>query len=178
MVWNANTGEGILAGRRPDREHVTVTIPGGIQADQQLRLGGLGEAGVRNHAAGVPLITVRVKAHDYLHREGNDLHCRATVTIAQAALGVDLSLHGILEENTVAVPAGTQHGDTIRVKGHGMPRPGGSSRRDLIVHVNVEVPRKLTKRQRELLEELATEFGEATAEHKRPLQKLKDRFGA
>jgi len=165
-------------GREPDRQHVTVTIPVGIQDGQQIRLRGLGEAGVRNHAAGDLLITVRVKAHDYLHREGNDLHCRATVTIAQAALGVDLSLHGILEENTVAIPAGTQHGDTIRVKGHGMPRPGGSSRGDLIVHVNVEVPRKLTKRQRELLEELASEFGEATAEHKRPLQKLKDWFGA
>lgn len=165
-------------GREPDRQHVTVTIPVGIQDGQQIRLRGLGEAGVRNHAAGDLLVTVRVKADDYLHREGNDLHCRATVTIAQAALGVELSLHGILEENEVEVPAGTQHGDTVRVKGHGMPRWGGSGRGDLIVHVNVEVPRKLTKRQRELLEELAAEFGEATSEHKTPLEKLKDWLGA
>ncbi len=165
-------------GREPDRQHVTVSIPVGIQDGQQIRLRGLGEAGVRNHAAGDLLVTVRVKADDYLHREGNDLHCRATVTIAQAALGVDLSLHGILEENEVEIPAGTQHGDTVRVKGHGMPRWGGAGRGDLIVHVNVEVPRKLTKRQRELLEELAAEFGEATAEHKTPLQKLKDWLGA
>jgi len=165
-------------GREPDRQHVTVTVPVGIQDGQQIRLRGLGEAGVRNHAAGDLLITVRIAADDYLHREGHDLHCRASVTIAQAALGVELSLHGILEENDVQIPAGTQHGDTVRVKGHGMPKPGGSSRGDLIVHVNVEVPRKLTKRQRELLEELAAEFGEATSEHKTPLQKLKDWFGA
>ncbi len=166
------------SGREPDRQHVTVTIPVGIQDGQQIRLRGLGEAGVRNHAAGDLLVTVRVKADDYLHREGNDLHCRASVTIAQAALGVELSLHGILEENEVEIPAGTQHGDTVRVKGHGMPRWGGSGRGDLIVHVNVEVPRKLTKRQRELLEELAKEFGEATSEHKSPLEKLKDWLGA
>ena len=166
------------SGREPDRQHVTVTIPVGIQDGQQIRLRGLGEAGVRGHAAGDLLVTVRVKADDYLHREGNDLHCRATVTIAQAALGVGLSLHGVLEENDVEIPAGTQHGDTVRVKAHGMPRWGGSGRGDLIVHVNVEVPRKLTKRQRELLEELAAEFGEATAEHKTPLEKLKDWLGA
>lgn len=166
------------SGREPDRQHVTVTIPVGIQDGQQIRLRGLGEAGVRNHAAGDLLVTVRVQADDYLHREGNDLHCRASVTIAQAALGVELHLHGILEENEVEIPAGTQHGDTVRVKGHGMPRFGGSGRGDLIVHVNVEVPRKLTKRQRELLEELAAEFGEATSEHKTPLQKLKDWLGA
>ncbi len=165
-------------GREPDRQHVTVTIPVGIQDGQQIRLRGLGEAGVRNHAAGDLLIVVRVKADDYLHREGNDLHCRATVTIAQAALGVELSLRGILEENMVEIPAGTQHGDTVRVKGQGMPRAGGSGRGDLIVHVNIDVPRKLTKRQRELLEELAAEFGDATAEHKTPLQKLKDWLGA
>ena len=165
-------------GREPDRQHVNVSVPAGIQDGQQIRLRGLGEAGVRGAAAGDLIIAVRIKADDYLHREGDDLHCRASVTIAQAALGVTLDLHGILEENEVDIPAGTQHGDTVRLKGRGMPRRGHTGRGDLIVHVNIEVPRKLTKRQRELLEELATEFGEATAEHKSSLQKLKDWFGA
>ena len=62
------------------------------------------------------------RADEYLHREGDDLHCRATVTITQAALGAELNVDGVLEENDVDVPAGTQHGDTVRVKGAGMPR--------------------------------------------------------
>lgn len=165
-------------GREPDRQHVTVSIPVGIQDGQQIRLRGLGEAGIRGAASGDLIVAVRIKADDYLHREGDDLHCRASVTIAQAALGVTLDLHGILEENEVEVPAGTQHGDTVRVRHRGMPRRGNASRGDLIVHVNVDVPRKLTKRQRELLEELALEFGDETADHKTPLQKLKDWFGA
>ena len=165
-------------GREPDRQHVTVSIPVGIQDGQQIRLRGLGEAGIRGAASGDLIVAVRIKADDYLHREGDDLHCRASVTIAQAALGVTLDLHGILEENEVEIPAGTQHGDTVRVRHRGMPRRGNTSRGDLIVHVNVDVPRKLTKRQRELLEELALEFGDETADHKTPLQKLKDWFGA
>jgi len=162
------------SGRVPDRQHVKVNVPAGIRDGQQIRLRGLGEAGIRGAAAGDLLVTVRIAEDDYLHREGDDLHCRATVTIAQAALGVDLEVHGILEEKTVAVPAGSQHGDVVRVKGAGMPRVNSSARGDLFVHIAVDVPKKLTKRQRELLEEFARESGDATAEHKSPVQKLKE----
>jgi len=161
------------SGRVPDREHVTVTIPAGIHDGQQVRLRGLGEAGIRGAAAGDLLITVRIASHDYLHREGDDLHCRATVSITQAALGVDLDVCGLLEDNDVHVPAGTQHGDTVRLKGRGMPRVHGSGRGDLIVHLGVDVPKKLTKRQKELLTELAEEFGDSTSPEQGPLQKLK-----
>lgn len=162
------------SGRVPDRQHVKVSVPAGIRDGQQIRMRGLGEAGIRGAAAGDLLVSVRITEDDYLHREGDDLHCRATVTIAQAALGVDLTVHGILEEKTVPVPAGSQHGDVVRVKGAGMPRLNSSNRGDLFVHVAVDVPRKLTKRQRELLEEYAKESGESTAEHKSTVQKLKE----
>lgn len=166
------------SGRVPDRQHVTVQIPAGIHDGQQIRLRGLGEAGVRGAAAGDLIVTVRVKQDEYLHREGDDLHCRASISIAQAALGVDLDVSGVGgEHNEVHVPAGTQHGESVRLRGRGMPRFGGSGRGDLVVHVGVEVPKKLTKKQRELLEQLAGEFGDATSEHKSPLQKLKDWLG-
>jgi len=84
---------------------------------------------------------------------------------------------GVLEEHEVEHTTGTQHGDTIRVRGGGMPHLNGSGRGDLIVHIGVTVPKKLTKRQRELLEELAAEFGESHAEHKSVTQKLKDWLG-
>jgi molecular chaperone DnaJ len=162
------------SGRVPDRQHVTVSIPAGIRDGQQVRLRGLGEAGIRGAAAGDLLVTVRIQADEYLHREGDDLHCRATVSMTQAALGADLQINGVLEDNEVHIPAGTQHGDTIRVKGRGMTRWGGAGRGDLIVHVAITVPKKLTKRQRELLEELAAESQESHAEYKSPMQKLKD----
>ena len=164
------------SGRVPDRQHVTVAIPAGIRDGQAVRLRGMGEAGVRGHAAGDLLVTVRVKPHEYLHREGDDLHGRATVTMTQAALGTDLTVQGVLEDVEVHVPAGTQHGDTVRVKGLGMTRPGGS-RGDMTVHIAVTVPKKLSKRQRELLEQLAEEFGDQHSEHKTPMQKLKDWLG-
>ena len=165
------------SGRVPDRQHVTVNIPAGIRDGQQIRLRGLGEAGIRGAAAGDLLVTVRIQSDEYLHREGDDLHCRLTVSVAQAALGTDVSCAGVLEDNEVHIAAGTQHGETVRVRGRGMPRWGGSGRGDLVVHVAVSVPKKLTKRQRELMEELANELGEPVSEHKSAMEKLKDWLG-
>ena len=162
------------SGRVPDRQHVTVNVPAGIRDGQQIRLRGLGEAGIRGAAAGDLIVTARVSGDEYLHREGDDLHCRVSVTMAQAALGADLTVHGVTEDVEVHVPAGSQHGDTIRTKGFGMPRLSSMHRGDLYVHVAVDIPTKLTKRQRELLEEFAKESGESTAEHKSTVQKLKD----
>ena len=164
-------------GREPDRQHVTVGVPAGIRDGQQVRLRGLGEAGIRGAAAGDLLVTVRIAPDEYLHREGDDLHCRANVSMTQAALGARITVQGVLEEHQVDVPAGTQHGDTLRVRGAGMPRVNGNARGDLIVHVAVTVPKKLSKKQRELLEQLAEESGDAHAEHKSPVQKLKDWLG-
>jgi molecular chaperone DnaJ len=161
-------------GRVPDRQHVNVQIPAGIADGAQIRIPGMGEAGVRNHPAGDLLVTVRIRQHEYLHRQGDDLHASLTVSMAQAALGAELLAHDILEEAAVEIPAGTQHGDAIRVKGRGMPRRNGSGRGDLFVHVAVEVPRKMTKRQRELLEEFAAEGGESTSDTRSPLRKLTD----
>ncbi len=165
------------SGRVPDRQHVTVSIPAGIREGQQIRLRGLGEAGIRGAAAGDLLVNVRIRPDDYLHREGDDLHCRATVSVTQAALGASIRVDGVLEDNDVVVPAGTQHGDTVRVRGRGMPRLNGSGRGDLVVHIALAVPKKLTKRQRELMEELANELGDQHSEHKSPMQKLKDWLG-
>ena len=159
-------------GRVPDREHVTVEIPAGIQDGMQIRLRGVGEAGVRGAASGDLLVTVRVAPHEFLHREGDDLHCRATVSIAQAALGADLEVCGILDDNEVHVPAGSQHGETVRLRGKGMPHVRGAGHGDLIVHLAVEVPRKLTKEQRELIEKLGESFGDP--ERRSTLQRLRE----
>ncbi len=162
------------SGRVPDRQHVTVTVPAGIEDGMQLRLRALGEAGVRGAEAGDLIVTIRVREHDYLHREGDDLHCRATVSITQAALGADLSARGLLEAAKIHVPAGAQFGDVIKVKGEGMPRLRGSGRGDLHVHLAVEVPKKLSKRQKELLAQLSEEMDDGARERPTPLHRLRD----
>jgi len=157
-------------GRVPDREHVDIEIPPGIDDGMQIRMRGRGEAGIRGAAAGDLLINVRVTPHEFIHRQGDDLHCRAVISIAQAALGAEIKVCGIPEENEVAVPPGSQHGDTIRLRGRGMPRLRGGGRGDLVVHLAIEVPRKLSKKQRELLTELGVSFGDP--ERQSTLQKL------
>lgn len=162
------------SGRVPDRQHIHIPIPAGVADGAQLRVPGMGEAGVRGHAAGDLIVTIRIMQHEYLHRQGDDLHASLTVTIAQAALGADLMAHDVIEETPVTIPAGTQHGDAIKVKGRGMTRRNGSGRGDLYVHVAIEVPKKLTKRQRELLEEFAAEGNEPTRDTRSTLRKLTD----
>lgn len=159
-------------GRVPDREHVTIDVPAGIHDGQQIRVPGRGEAGVRGAVSGDLIVTVRVAEHEYIHREGDDLHCRATLSIAQAALGAELTVNGITDDHEVSVPPGSQHGETVRLRGQGMPRVRRAGRGDLIVHLGVEVPRKLDKRQKELLAELGESLGDP--ERKSTLEKLKD----
>ena len=165
-------------GRVPDRQRVTVEVPAGIRDAQQLRLSGFGETGLRGAASGDLIVTCRIQPHEFFERDGDDLHCRANVSIVQATLGAEVEVDGIFENEkvTVRIPEGLQNGQTVRCKGFGMPRLRSDARGDLYVHVTVSVPKKLTKKQRELLEQLAHEFGEDVAEARTPLQKLRDKF--
>ena len=165
-------------GRVPDRQRVSVEIPAGIRDGQQLRVDGFGEAGMQGAAAGDLIVTARVLPHEFFERDGNNLHAAITIPMVQAALGSKLEVDGIMEDETVEVkvPAGTQSGDVVRVKGRGMTKMGSDGRGDLFVHVDVEIPKKLNKRERELLEELADEMGEKVSEAKSPLQKIRDVF--
>ena len=159
-------------GRVPDREHVTIDIPAGIRDGQQVRLTGRGEAGMNGAAAGDLLATVRIEPNKYFEREGDNLHCRATISVAQAALGAKIEVVGILpdEKVEVKVPEGTQTGDTIRCKGSGMPRLRRDARGDLIVHITVEVPRKLSHKAKKLMKELNEEWGTQYSDGRTPLQ--------
>jgi len=159
-------------GRVPDREHVNIEVPAGIQDGMQLRVTGHGESGVRGARTGDLIVTVHIAADEYLHRQGDDLHCRANLSIAQAALGAEIEVCGVDEPNTVSIPSGSQHGDTVKLKGEGMPHLRRGGRGDLIVHLAVVVPRKLDKRQKELLAELGETLGDP--ERRTHVQKLKD----
>ncbi len=166
-------------GRAPDRQRVSVEIPAGIREGQQIRISEAGEAGVRGARSGDLIVTVAVADDEAFQRDGDDLHVRVEVSVSQAALGATIEIDGILPDEVIQVeiPAGCQFDDVVRVRGMGMPRLRRSGRGDLIAHVDVVVPRKLTDRQRKLFEELSAELdGEdaATHHHKTPWQRLRD----
>jgi molecular chaperone DnaJ len=153
---------------------VTVNIPAGVHDGQSLRVTDMGEAGLRGAAAGDLLVTVRVRPHEYLHREGDDLHAKASVPMVTAALGGEIEVPGLTGPVAVKVPAGSQNADTVVARGSGMPKARGGNG-DLIVHVNVVVPTKLTKAQRELLEQLSETMG--GSRHPSPLERVRDWLG-
>lgn len=159
------------SGRVATIETVAVDVPAGVRDGMTVRLGAKGEAGLRGAAGGDLIVGVALAEHQYLHLQGDDLHGRATVDIAQAALGDVVSVPGLEGDVDVEVPAGSQHGDAVRVKGAGMPRLGGG-RGDLYVHLAVEVPLKPTKRQKELLRELSGTFGDSA--RRKSLHRVRD----
>ena len=165
-------------GRVPDRQRVTVKVPAGIRDGQQLRVGGFGEAGIQGAQAGDLIVTCRVQPHEFFERDGDDLHGRANISFIQAILGAEIEIDGIMpdEKVQVRIPAGCQNEQVVRVKGFGMPRLKSDIRGSMYVHVNVVIPEKITRKQRELLEKLADEMGEEVAAPRSPLQKLRDAF--
>ena len=148
-------------GRVERTRKLRVTIPAGIDDGHQIRLSNEGEAGPRGGPNGSLYVAVTVLEHPALRRDGTELFYELNVSISQAALGTRVTIPTIEGDEEIEVRPGTQPGTEIRLRGRGVPqlrRP--SVRGDLHVLVDVVVPTKLTKRQRELLEDLAEEFNE------------------
>ncbi len=149
------------AGRIRDASKLTVKIPPGIYDGATLRITGEGQAGVRGTPAGDLYVHVRVKADPRFERRDDDLVAEREVDIAQAALGTTLEVQTLSGDKPhIKIPAGVQHGAQFRIREKGMPKLHGRGHGDLIVRVKIGVPRELTGRQRELLEELARSFQE------------------
>ncbi len=164
-------------GRIQKRKKLRVTIPPGIDEGHQIRLSGEGEAGPRGGPSGNLYVAVHVNPHPILRREGTELYHDLHLSVTQAALGTRLRIPTVEGEEELEIRAGTQPGTEIRMRGRGVPhlrRPG--NRGDLHVMVHVVVPQKLSKRQRQLLEELATESGE-TVGSAGILGRVKDALG-
>lgn len=145
------------AGRVDREKSLSVKIPAGVDEGTRIRLANEGEAGARGAPAGDLYIFVHLKAHRLFKRDGNSLFAQAPISITTAALGGEIEVPCLDKVGaTIKVPAGTQSGKQFRVRGRGMPALNGAGFGDLIVQVDVETPVKLTKRQRELLEEFQT----------------------
>jgi molecular chaperone DnaJ len=144
-------GHGMVAAERT----VAVDVPAGIADGQRIRIGGRGHAGEQGGPSGDLYVLVRVREDERFLRDGTDLVTVLDVPVALAALGTTLDVPTLDGDVPVEVRAGTQPGETIVLRGRGLPPIGRGRTGDLRVVVNVSVPRRLTRRQRELLEELA-----------------------
>ena len=142
-------------GRVQQTRKLTVKIPAGIATGQRLRLTGEGEAGAGGGPAGDLYVVVVVQEHQFFHREGNDLYCEIPLNYTTVALGGEITIPTIEGEHTFKVPEGTNSGETFRLRGRGMPDVSGRGRGDLLVTVKVVTPKKQTREQKKLLEQLA-----------------------
>ncbi|MGH9649925.1 MAG: DnaJ C-terminal domain-containing protein, partial [Terriglobales bacterium] len=119
-----------------------------------LRYPGQGETGMQGGASGDLYMVLSVKEHPFFDRDGQDLHCVIPISFTQAALGAELMVPGLDGDHKLKVPESTQTGATFRIRSKGLPEVNGHGRGDLFVHVRVQTPTRLSKRQRELMQHL------------------------
>jgi molecular chaperone DnaJ len=156
-----------------------VKVPAGVEDGMRMRYAGQGEPGFHGGPTGDLYVVLHVTEHDFFRREGHDLLCSIPVSFPQAALGAEIEIPTLDGTHKLRVPEGTQSGTVFRVKGKGVPVLNGHGKGDLMVEIRVLVPKKLTKRQKELLTELA----DLTAVDNKPskdagfVSKVKEFFG-
>jgi len=167
-------GEGRVLRQRT----VDAKIPAGVEDGTRIRFAGSGEVGQFGGPAGDLYVVLHVKEHPFFAREGNDLHCVVPISVTQAAIGAEIRVPTLEGEHTLKVPDGTQPGTTFRIRNKGVPLLNGHGKGDLYVEVRVQIPSKLNKRQRELLQELETTTKVDNQPQLRSLiGKVKDIFG-
>jgi molecular chaperone DnaJ len=143
------------AGRVQKERKLTVRIPAGIATGQRMRLTGEGEGGMAGGPSGDLYVVIHVQEHPFFQREGNDLYCEVPLNFPTLTLGGEITIPTLDGNEPFKIPEGTQTGTSFRVRGRGMPDVSGHGRGDLIVTVKVITPKKLTKEQKKLLEQLA-----------------------
>ena len=164
-------------GGRIEREkQMEVKIPAGVETGSRLRVTGEGEAGTNGGAPGDLYVVIHVAEHEQFERQGSNLYEAVPITFAQAALGADIMVTTLDDEEKLKIPMGTQTGTVFRLRGKGMPVLGGRGRGDLFVSVTVITPTTLTREQRRLLEQLA-EVENKDLENKGLVDKVRDIFG-
>jgi molecular chaperone DnaJ len=159
------------SGVQRKKQKIMVTIPAGVENGRRVVIARQGDAGVNGGPAGDLYVFIRVKPHEYFERQGLDLYCAVPISITQASLGADIRV-STLDGKTIKVKVspGIQNGKMLRIRNEGVPAAG--RRGDLYIKFMVQVPDKLTKRGRELMEELSKVEGENDSPRPIPLAEL------
>jgi molecular chaperone DnaJ len=162
-------------GRELKKRTVVVKIPGGVHDGQAVRVTGEGEAGENGAPPGDLHVYISVKEHPVFSRHNNDLVCQVPISFSEAALGATIEVPTLKGTDSLEVPPGTQHGEVFKLKGKGLPDVRSYRTGDELVQIVIEVPKKLTDRQKWLLKEFATgEDARVKQQRKGFLDKLKD----
>jgi molecular chaperone DnaJ len=157
---------------------LNVKVPAGVEDGTRILFSGEGHSGLCGGPPGDLYVRLHVKPHSFFEREGKDLYCVVPVSFPQAALGAEIKLPTLDGEHLLTVPPGTQGGAVLRVKNKGVPTMRGHGRGDLLVEIRVQVPGKMTKPQRELMQQLAEILPvENKPERKTLFSRVKDIFG-
>jgi molecular chaperone DnaJ len=156
---------------------LNVKVPPGVEEGTRIRYAGEGDAGRSGALKGDLYVVLAIRAHDFFERDGYNLRCVIPISFPQATLGAEIEIAGIDGPLSLKVPEGTPSGKELRVRGRGVPFLNEKGRGDLIVKVVVEIPRKLTRAQRELVGQLA----ESLSVDNKPassslIEKMKDLF--
>jgi molecular chaperone DnaJ len=154
-----------------------VNIPAGVDTGTRLRLTSEGNPGPPGGQPGDLYVVLKVAEHSIFERRDNDLHCTLPVNIAQAVLGAEINIETFDGPQTIKMPEGTQSGARFRLRALGVPEVNGRGRGDLYVHIDVQVPKKLSKEQRRLFEQLAELLPAENAPHEKSVfEKVREFF--
>ncbi|HEX8710678.1 MAG TPA: molecular chaperone DnaJ [Terracidiphilus sp.] len=164
-------------GRASAEFKLTVKVPAGVEEGTRIRYAGEGDAGRVGGPRGDLYIVLAIRQHDFFERRGHDLHCVIPISFPQAVLGAEIEIPGIDGPVALKIPEGTQSGRELRVRSRGVPYLNEKGQGDLVVQVVVQIPRKLSRAQRELV----TKLGESMTVDNKPaspglLDKMKDLF--
>ena len=164
-------------GRVERRHTITVNIPAGVEDGTRIRYQGEGDSGRFGGPSGDLFVVLTVREHELFERDGNDLHCVVFASFPQAALGAEIEVATLDGQAPLKIPEGTQSGKEFRLRGKGVPHLNSHGRGDLVVQVIVQTPRKLSKAQRELMQQLGeTLQTDNRATSRSLLGKMKDLF--
>ncbi len=145
-------------GRVWEESRISIKVPPGVDTGSRLRLAGEGNAGLFGGSPGDLYIVVEIAPHDVFTRQGDDLYCEVPITFPQAALGATIKVPTLFGEEELKIPPGTQSGETFVLRGKGIPHLKGRGQGDQYVTVKVTTPKRLSRRVRQLLEELDREL--------------------
>ena len=165
-------------GRIVKKKTLELKIPAGVDTGSRLRVTGEGDAGPRGGASGDLYVLISVGQHEFFERRDDDLFCHVPISFAQAALGAEISVPTLDGEETLKIPPGTQPESVFRIRNAGISMANGRGRGDIYVNINVRVPSKLSREQRDIVSKLAaTEEAENQPIQKKILEKVKEIFG-
>ncbi len=165
------------AGKVPRKRTINIKIPAGVHEGQGIRVAGEGEPGRSGGPNGNLYCYVRIKPHEFLHRDGNDLIAVVPISFTQAALGVTIDVPSLDGTRQLKIPSGTQYGSIFRIRGQGLPDVRTHRTGDQLVQIIIETPTKLDVQQEELLREFAkTENSAVSPKSKSFFEKLKKHF--